>query len=236
MNSQQDQDKQMGNNASDAGSNRQQQQQQGGGNQQQGSQDTQPVNSSVNSEHGHARVTPGGGQSTQHSQSARGAGQFGDDQGGAELAQSMMERSQAGASGDRHQGDDRGLPAQQQQSSQQGSSSSQQAQSQQSQQQQQQQPQQGSSQSQQPQQQNLQDAVRQAQEQKQAQQEGGAAQQHQQAAGGTLQPGSNGPQNPAVSGSHQTLQPHSSGHDQIGKSAGRTNSNDNTGNGPHRGG
>ncbi|WP_298232817.1 hypothetical protein [uncultured Azohydromonas sp.] len=97
-------------------------------------------------------------------------------------------------------------------------------------------PQSGQS-SQQPQQQNLQEAVRQAQQRKSAQQEGGgAAQQHQQAAGGTLQPGSKGPQNPAVSGSHQTLQPHSSGHDQMGQSAGRTNSNDDSANAPHRGG
>jgi hypothetical protein len=224
-------EEQMGNNPSDTGTNRQQQQNQGG-KQQQGSSGTQPVSNSVNSEHGHARVTPGGGQGAQHSQSARGAGQFGDDQGGAETAQSLMEQSQAGAQGDRHQGDDRGLPGQQQQSSQQGTSQSRQAQQSQ---------QQGSSQSgqssQQPQQQNLQETVRQAQQQKSAQQEGGgAAQQHQQAAGGTLQPGSKGPQNPAVSGSHQTLQPHSSGHDQPGKSAGRTNSNDDSANGPHRGG
>lgn len=58
----------------------------------------------------------------------------------------------------------------------------------------------------------------------------------QQQGGGTPQPGSKGPQNPAASGSHQSLQPHSSGHDQLGKSAGRTNSNDDSGNGPHRGG
>ena len=48
--------------------------------------------------------------------------------------------------------------------------------------------------------------------------------------------GGKGPQHPAASGSHQTLQSHSSGHDQVGKSAGRTNSNDDSGNGPHRGG
>jgi hypothetical protein len=95
----------------------------------------------VGSEQGHARVTPGGGQDAQHNQSARGAGQFGNDQGG------------------------------------------------------------------------------------------GAAQQHQQDAGG-----SKGPQHPAASGSHQTLQPHASGHDQIGKSAGRPNTNDDSGNAPHRGG
>lgn len=65
-------------------------------------------------------------------------------------------------------------------------------------------------------------------------------QQTQQAGGGTTQQqhqqGNKGPQHPAASGSHQTLQPHASGHDQPGKGAGRANSNDDSGNGPHRGG
>jgi hypothetical protein len=61
----------------------------------------------------------------------------------------------------------------------------------------------------------------------------------QQQGGGARQQGvgdRKGPQHPAASGSHQTLQPHASGHDQVGKSAGRTNSNDDSGNAPHRGG
>jgi hypothetical protein len=61
-------------------------------------------------------------------------------------------------------------------------------------------------------------------------------QQQTQGGGKAQQPGSKEPQSPADSGSQQSLQPHSSGHDQPGKSAGRTNSNDDTGNGPHRGG
>lgn len=69
---------------------------------------------------------------------------------------------------------------------------------------------------------------RQQQQTQQAGGGGGTSQQHQQ--------GNKGPQNPAASGSHQTLQPHASGHDQAGKGAGRANSNDDSGNAPHRGG
>lgn len=189
------------------------QQQQASGDGRQPGAGTEPESSSVGSQLGHARVTPGGGQSAQHSQSARGAGQFGDDQGGEQLAREQRARTEAHSSRQ---------PQQQQQSSSQRPG--QDGQQSQQQQQQQQQP---------PRQQNLQEAVREAQRQKSG---APASPQHQQSSGGTLQQGSNGPQNPAVSGSHQTLQPHSSGHDQPGKSAGRTNSNDDTGNGPHRGG
>lgn len=64
----------------------------------------------------------------------------------------------------------------------------------------------------------------------------GTNRQQQQHQGSKQQQGGKGPQHPAASGSHQTLQSHSSGHDQASKSAGRTNSNDDSGNGPHRGG